>query len=71
MTPNKPGTEFTAFVLIALLWFAANLKWTVFFGVIAVGWALNLWTVRRPLRSMIRAARAPDDPVPDWMEKRE
>ena len=58
MTHCKPGTEFAAFVLIFLLWLSTDLRWSVFFGVMAVGWALNLWTLRRPVR----------EPMPDWME---
>jgi len=67
MTPNRPGTTFALFTLIALLWLSLRLNWTVFFAVVAVGGTLNLWAVRRALAELWRVSRAPDDPMPDWM----
>ncbi len=68
MTYNKPGTEFAIYALLFVVWILLRLNLWVFFGVMAFGWIINLWTRRWQLLALFRAARAPDDPMPDFMK---
>lgn len=63
-------TPLAAYVLIFLMWGYLGGSWAAFFTVVAIGWAISLWPVRRQVRELIRVARARDDPVPEWMRRR-
>jgi len=67
MTPNKPGIGFAFFVLLFIVWLILRLNLWFFFGVIAVGWLVDLYQRRWQLLAMWRVARAPDDPMPEFM----